>query len=693
MYAEAAAETRAPPFAGAAAALRAQRGRLVLWVPVCLGLGIGTWFALGAEPGPWSYAALVAAALALALLAHRAGEALAPVPWALALVAAGVVLAGARAHMVAEPVLGFRYYGPVEGRIVAIDRSASDKVRLTLDRVRLHDVAPDRTPARVRVSLHGRQGFVTPEPGLTVILTGHLSPPGGPVEPGGFDFRRNAWFDRLGAVGYTRTPVLAIAPAEAGRAGLAIHRVRMALSRAVQDSMGGGAGAFAAAILTGDRAALPAEDVEALRASNLAHLLAISGLHMGLLSGVVFGGLRLALALIPFVALRLPTKKIAAVAALGAAAGYLALSGGSVATLRAFVMVAVMLVAVLLDRRAISLRSVAIAATIVLLLRPEELLGPGFQMSFAATTALVAVYGWLRDRPALRARLPRALKAVGGVVLTSAVAGAATAPYGAAHFNQISEYGLLANLLSVPLMGAVVMPAAVAAAVLWPVGLAGVALEAMRLGILWILAVAHRVADLPGALAHVPAPGPAVLPLLSLGALVWLLWQGRARHLGALPVAAALALWVSVERPALLVSETGGLIGLMTPEGRALSKPRGDGFAARVWLENDGDPIDQAGAAGRPGLPGSRADRRFRVADLAIRHVTGRDLSARLGATCGPGLVILNQVPDTRPDGPCRVIDPAVLRRTGALAVVVREGTARTVTARDRTGARLWNPP
>src|SRR6056297_2929248 len=248
----------------------AQRGRLVLWLPVFLGIGIGLWFGLREEPAPAIYAALAAGAALLALAGRGVGEALAPIPWAGAVVCLGLLIAGGRAHWVAEPVLGFRYYGPVEGRIVAIDRSGSDAVRLTLDRVRLDDVAPSRTPARVRVSLHGDLPGVTPEPGLTVMLTGHLSPPGGPVEPGGFDFRRNAWFDRLGAVGYTRTPVLAVARQEG--LALAVFRTRVALSRAVQEQIGGAAGAFAAAILTGDRSALPAAEMEDLRASNLAHL-------------------------------------------------------------------------------------------------------------------------------------------------------------------------------------------------------------------------------------------------------------------------------------------------------------------------------------------------------------------------------------------------------------------------------------
>ena len=196
-----------------------------------------------------------------------------------------------------------------------------------------------------------------------------------------------------------------------------------------------------------------------MRASNLAHLLAISGLHMGLMAGVVFAALRLAFALVPPLVLRLPARSIAAAGALAAAAFYLALSGGNVATQRAFVMVAVMLCALMIGRRAISLRGVAIAATIVLVLRPEALMGPGFQMSFAATTALVAVFGWMRDG---EIRLgPKWLQPVVAVVISSAVAGFATAPIAAAHFNAIAQYGLLANLASVPLMGVLVIPAAV----------------------------------------------------------------------------------------------------------------------------------------------------------------------------------------------------------------------------------------
>ncbi|MBC7141686.1 MAG: ComEC/Rec2 family competence protein, partial [Rhodobacteraceae bacterium] len=459
-------------------ALGAARGRLLPWAPVFLSVGIGLYFALRVEPGAGSLAAAGLVAVAATLAALR-GPDLARVPaTGLALVAGGLLLAAARTHLVSAPVLTFRYYGPVEGRIVDIDRSFSDQLRLTLDRVVLEDVAPDRTPARVRVALHGDQGFTDPQPGLTVILSGHLSPPEGPVEPGGFDFQRLAWFSRLGGVGYTRSPVLAIAPPEGGLPLMAF-RMRRAISTAMQARMEGQPGAFAAALMTGDRSGVTQATNDALRGSNLSHLISISGLHMGLLTGFVFASCRYGLALFAPLALRLDTRKLAAFLALLAATFYLILAGPNVATRRAFVMAAVMLVAVLADRRAISLRSVAIAALIVLILEPESLVEPGFQMSFGATVALIVAFKpWTKAQH----RAPAVLRPVAMLLLSSMAAGFATAPIAAAHFNRIAEYGLLANFLAVPLMGIVVMPAGVVAALLSGIGLAGPALWVMEKG-------------------------------------------------------------------------------------------------------------------------------------------------------------------------------------------------------------------
>ncbi len=662
-------------------ALQRVQGRLFPWVAMFLGTGIGVWFALPFEPLGWHYGVLGAGLLAVLLLRLWGPELLHPLAIAIACIAAGGMAAGLRAHLVAAPMLDFRYYGPVQGRIVDVDRSQSDALRLTLDRVVLDRVSPDRTPLRVRVSLHGDQRYLVPEPGQVVMLTGHLTAPEGPVEPGSFDFRRKAFFDQMGAVGYTSSPVLLLAPPESG--GQMISRLRASLARSMRDAMPGQAGAFAAGAMTGDRSGIDQDTVGALRDSSLAHLLAISGMNLAFLIGFVFALIRYGIAFVPVLALRVNAKKVAAVVALGIAFFYLLLSGANVATTRAFIMVTVMLGAVLLDRRALTLRSVAIAAILILATTPEALLDPGFQMSFAATVALISAFGAV-DARVMRERLPRWMLPVFTLVLSSVVAGFATAPYAAAHFNRYSDYGLLANLLTVPVMGAVVMPAGAVASLLAPFGLAAPALWAMEGGSAWILAVAHWISGLHGSVSAIPAPPIWVVPLVTF-ALAWLiLWQGRVRWAAAVPAFLALCVWVAADRPLILIAGDGALVGVMGAEGRALSTEKGGGFAAKSWLENDGDLATQEQAAARPGFTGPKGARVFEVSGL--RGVVLKGKRADIAAACAKGgVVVVAAVVDAPPEG-CLLIDQTLLRHTGPLAI----GADLTVTS-TRQVARIWS--
>lgn len=665
-------------------ALLVQRGHLYGWVPVCLAIGIGIYFSLRVEPGVWVFILMGGLALGCAVLALWAGAGLSPVPVAVMLILVGFVLAGARAHHVAGPVLSWRYYGPVEGRVIAIDRSSSDAMRVTLDRVILSKVSPGRTPHRVRISLHDKSGLsVALQPGMRVMTTAHLSGPNGPAEPYGFDFQRQAWFLRLGAVGYNRVPLLAIEAPPKDSWDLLVFRVRMAASARIQMALPGDTGGFGAAVTTGDRSAISQEALAALRASNTAHLLAISGLHMGLLCGFVFSVVRLALALVLAVALRVDTRRIAAGFALLAGAVYLSLSGGNVATQRAFIMVAAALLAVFLGRRAISLRTVALAAVAVLVLRPESLMGPGFQMSFAATTALVAVYGALRGR---QIRLPKWAAPVAAVLSSSAIAGLATAPVGAAHFNTMSSYGLIANFASVPLMGSVVIPSAVLALLLAPFGLDWIALKVMGLGLRWILEVAQFVSSLEGARRFVMTPPNGALALLALGALVLVLWQGRGRWAGPVMMMAALAAWGMAQRPLALIAQDGVVVGVMTEAGRAISRKRGGGFTVRNWLENDGDPADQTAAAGR----WQGAIMPLGSSGRGIEHLAGKRAQQKF-ETCVPGqILVLSVAPQRRFDG-CDVYDPKRLRSTGALMIYLQNDKLVVRSTRDVLGQRLWS--
>jgi len=664
------------------------RGNLMPFAAIAMGTGIALWFHWPTEPGVFLYALVAAGGLGfMALWIAGPVPARAPCAFAAALTL-GFLVSGLRAYTVAEPVLQFRYFGPVEGRVVEIDRSSSDALRITLDRVVLEDVSPEKTPALVRVSLLGKTMLHEPRPGETVVLTANLAAPDGPVEPGGFDFRRMAFFDRLGAVGYTRSPVMLLEEPEAGEEIIA--RLRTWLSEGMKAHIPGDAGAFASGAMTGDRSGITQDTVVALRDSSLAHLLAISGMNLAFLIGFVFALVRGGVALIPPLALRLNAKKVSAALSLGVALFYLLLSGANVATERAFVMVAVMLGAVLLDRRAVTLRTAALAGMILLAARPESLLEPGFQMSFAATIALVAGFGAL-DQKVLLARWPKWTMPVFTLVASSVIAGFATAPYAAATFNRFTDYGLLANLLTVPVMGAVVMPAGAVAALLAPFGLAWIPLWVMEQGVLWILWVAHWIASLDGAITPIPEPSTLSLPLITLGGL-WLIgWPGRARLVGAAVVVVGLAVWPMDGRPEMLISSDGRLVGLMSAEGRVLSTPRGGGFAAENWLENDGDMGGQEAAAARVGFTGPKGAREFRFAGLRGVSLSGKAAVAAVPAACAShDLVVIAARMEQGFEAPpgCVVIDQGFLRQTGALSFRLRGGVI-TVSG-TRQVARMW---
>lgn len=702
------------------------RAGFIVWVPFWLSLGIGLWFLLRQEPGRMAYglAAILFVAGGLGAVLPRlrfvaAAGRMVPdriILWsfALMLVAGGFLITGWRSHSVAAPVLEYRYYGPIEGRVTVIDRSGRDRVRITLDRVVLRDMAPARTPAKVRLSLMGDQPV--PAPGEHVMLTGHLGPPPGPSEPGGFDFRRMAWFERLGAVGYVRAPILRAGPAAEGGL-MALHRTRMQLSQAIQDQIGGQAGAVAAALMTGDRSAISEATNDVMRISSLYHIISISGLHMTMLAAFVYGTLRfVGTLIIGLSALTLGTRmspplhKFAAMGALLASAGYLWLSGGGVATERAFIMVAVMLVAILADRRAISLRTVAIAAVLVLVLGPEALTSPGFQMSFAATVALV-----LMARPwnLVSPHLPKWSHAVILLLLTSVMASLATGPIAAAQFGRVAPYGIFANLLVVPVMGAAVMNMGVIALLLAPFGLEGWALWVMGLGTKWMLWTAEWIAGLNGADILLPLPPGQVVALIGTGMMLAAFARRRLITVGGLrlpaPVfstgvlllVASLIIWVQVDRPDILVSEQGDAVGLMTDAGRAMSKDSGGAFSVENWLADDGDAATQVESAARPAWAGPRNLREASVVAgqqrFRLIHATGKGAQDAAKAACSQGVIVIVDRPlassgiTSALSESCLILDGRRLAREGALAIDIGRNGLVITSAAMVTGTRAWS--
>jgi competence protein ComEC len=677
-----------------AALIESQRPHLALWIPVLYAVGIAIYFAVPAEPHGWMLSALTGALLIGIATLFRCG----PVARVLLLIAIlpaiGFEAGALRSRLVAAPVLPREMTANVEGRVIGLDRSASDRPRVLLDRVVIHGLEPSRTPVRVRISLDPSTPADVLRPGLRLLGQARIAPPAAPPEPGGFDYRRVAWFERIGAVGYARTPMLETEGSQTGGLRQLAFRTRMAASAHIQALVPGQDGAFAAAILTGDRSAIDRSVEDALRASSLYHIVSISGLHMTLLAAAVFAIIRYGLALVPRLALSWPLKKIAAGAALVAGAAYLAISGADVPTQRSYVMTATVLIAVLLDRPALTMRSVALAALIVLAAAPESLMQAGFQMSFAATIALIAAFEGLRSRTwwhhTQTDRRWRFAKPVLGVAMTSLVAGAATAPISAFHFNTVAQYGLLANLLAVPAMGAVVMPAAVLGVLAAPLGLDWLPFQAVGLGMGYIIAVARFVAGLGGALVGVPAGPPASLGLIALGGIFVALWIGRGRWLGLAPMALGALIWAGADRPDILIADNGRLFGIETEAGRVLSSGKGNGYAAESWLEDDGDRASQVEAHARGALQRRRNRIEAEVPGLGAVLYVGASDAAAGGDDCASAAVLIAPNWAEAPEGRCLFVGRDRLRRDGALAIRITRHGLEVRGARSLNRSRPW---
>lgn len=579
-----------------AAALLAESGRWVLWFPVSLGVGIGLYFALDHEPWAGLGVALLGGGLLLAVGAQLRWPGWGLPAWIL-LVALplGFMAAQVRTALVASPLLQSSI-GPVgvAGRVVQIDRLETG-MRLFLTDLRVAGLDPAETPRLVRISV--RDMGVLPVIGERVRLFARLGPASSPVEPGAFDFRRHLYFQGVGATGFALGRVQRRGGAEEG--GFSLEHWRNVIAERVAARLPDAAVAgMVTALLNGQPTAIPEEDMVAMRQSGLQHLLSISGLHIALVAGLVFFLLRGGMALWPALALRRPIKKYAAIAALAASVFYMLMVGSPVPTQRSVLMTGVMLLAILVDRNPFSLRVVAVAALAVLLVQPDAMVGPSFQMSFAAVVALIAAFEVITPWMAARRReggtgwLGQGLTYVASLSLTSLVAGIATIPFGLHHFQQMQNYGLLANMIAVPITSFWVMPWGLAVYLLMPFGLEDWAVTAMGWGAEGILWTAHWVAGMPGAAVHLPLLPAAGLALVTLSGLWLCLWQGRVRLLGLAGIVAGLLFLPLTPRPDLRLSDDGKVVGIRLADGGlAVSTRRAGRFDSDEWAKRDGvDP-------------------------------------------------------------------------------------------------------
>lgn len=573
----------------------AQTLRWRLWAPVAFGAGAAVYFALRYEPALWPLLLGAAVAFAGWIAARRRGWAR-RLTWPLlmlACVAGGLAAAKIRTEMVAAPIApALSEPTVIEAWVVDVDSHGQRGARIVIAPVWIRGLTPEHTPVRLRATVRGEP----PRPGEAIRLFGILNPPPAPASPGAYDFGRNAFFQGMGgvafALGETRRADLARAPWRL-RLAMAVNGARYALAEGIVARLGERTGGIAAAMTTSHETWISQEDMDVMRDSGLAHILSVSGLHMAIVGGFVFFAVRLGVAAWPWLALRVHGKKVAAVAGLTAVGVYLVVSGAPPPAERAAITASIAFLAILLDRQAVTMHGLAVAAFIVLAIQPEAIVTPGFQMSFAATAALVAlVEAWPERTREISAPWPiLAVQRFGGwltaAVAASVVAGLATGPFAMQHFNRTAMYGLLANLGASPVADFILMPALAIGAALEPLGLGGPFLAVAGWGVDLMLAIGTWTAGLPGAVRTVASTPDYVLPIAFLGVLFVCVWQGRLRWIG-LPLAAAVLVWPRAPTPDLWIGDGGTNAAFHREKEAIVVRPGVREFAVDLWSRRRG---------------------------------------------------------------------------------------------------------
>ena len=573
-----------------------QVDRWFLWSSTAFGGGCALYFAVRIEPALWLGAVLALLSLALAIATRRFSRMRSLVALAnlLAFGCCGFFAAELRSAAVGAPVVWQRTAATVEGWVVDVAGPGSGgKGRLLIAPYRISGLDPSQLPHEARIS-------VPPDsvigPGEAVRLRAVVGPPPEPASPGAYDFARDSYFQGVGAVGFSLSePMIIQGPKPPWFLGvlLQVNQARWSLARRMIDDMGDREGGVAVAMTTGHEAWLSQDETQAMRDSGLAHILSISGVHMAIVGGFVFLVFRLLIAAWPWLALRVNGKKLAAGAALFATGVYLIVSGAPPPAVRSAVTLAVAFTAILVDRRAISMHALALAALICLILQPEAVIQPGFQMSFAATAALIALAEvWPRPPKAINTPWPiRFVQDAGawvlGAIAVSVAASLATDPIAIQNFNRIALYGVPSNLLMEPLSTFIIMPFLAAGALLDCFGVGGWALAVAGFGIKLLNMIAAGVAGWPHAVWIIPSAPAVALPISFLGILWLCLWRGRLRLLG-VPAALAVLLWPRPPAPVAWIASDAGGAAVVSQGVSVALRPEAKQFAADLWARRRG---------------------------------------------------------------------------------------------------------
>jgi competence protein ComEC len=688
--------------AGLAREIAANRERWMLWSPVAFGLGAAGYLELRTEPS-WVWLVGLTAGLAVlaAVLGRRAAQGVSVLLVLAAFLAAGALAGKVRSTAVAAPILvGERSVMTIEGFVVDVVSPGAGGPRLLIAPVSISRLAPEDTPKRVRVTVDADD---IPTPGQAIRLRAMLGPPPPPASPGAYDFARDAWFHGVGGVGFAigdSAPTALDPPPWRLRLAMAVNAFRWRLASRIVADMGPERGGIAAAMVTGHEAWITREQTDAMRASGLAHILSISGLHMAIVGGFLFGLVRILIAAWPWAALRVSGKKVAALAGLAAIATYLVISGAPPPALRAAITATVAFAAILFDRQAITLHGLAVAALIILLVQPESAGAPGFQMSFAATAALVALAeGW--PRPVREISAPWWIRTLQGgsswlavSVGASFVAGMATGPFAMQHFNRVAVWGLPANLAVAPLSSFVIMPFLAIGAALEGFGWGKPFLAVAGWGIGAMMWIANSFAGVDGAQRVVASGPPFVLAIAFVGLMLLCLWRGRLRWIGA-PLALAVALWPRATPPDVWIAPDGSTAAVRQGREAVLLRPDARRFGAELWGRRRGLIVPEGATPSPLYVCDKRSCAPTAGAPVALAlswSKTAPDAEGVAAMCAGAEIVVLRGASAFTPPA-CRdriVLDADDFAKGGAAELYRRRGAWWIVWAQPLRGVRPW---
>ena len=577
-----------------------ERSRWPYWLPVALAMGIVVYFSVPFEPSLWTLACFPMLGIT-AWMVRRMSWSAAIVLFVLTLVSLGFAAAQIETRLEERPMLDSDYASvPITGR-VAMTEIMPDGIRLTLSHPHIGDLATNATPEKIRIKFNDLTLDDAPPTGAEVTFYGRVGAFSDPVAPGATDFRWQAYFKHLGGLGWSFAKITVTDPSPPAlslgeKFSLMFERARKTLSQHVYDHLSGDVAAMTATRLNGEQTAISPPVIEAMRIAGLAHLLSTSGFHVTIMALLIYFPIRAFLALIPFLALRYPIKKWAAVAAIFSATGYTLLVGSQAATLRSLIMTGLAMLAITLDRRTTPLRLVMMSAAIGMLIAPDAVMGPSFQMSFAAVFCLIVanqiswdwilgdmsdvVHSWLRSIAAH----------MGGIVRTSLIATAATTPFAIYHFQSFSLYGFIANMAAIPITSFWIMPAILLAYVTAPFGCDGIFIDAAGLGVALTIRIATTITSWPYSIFYLPAMPGCIFAAIVMGGLWLCLWREKWRYLGVLPIVIGLLYPLYISPPDFFISPEGKEWGARLEDGTlAVSNIKHDKFAVTQWQQRLGN--------------------------------------------------------------------------------------------------------